>query len=329
MQATYPHSPLSGRPLRPYLTLPRDWRRPNLDARYEIYWNTDDGFGQLWPRPDAAAIAASYVVDDYYTHSAGEQRADDSDLLGRLLVRASWQADRSVEIDADWFARRHGNRPQRVLDIGCGSGRILALLRDAGHTVVGVEPDPAARAVATQRGLTVFDGTAEALPAALHDATFDAILLTHVLEHCADPLQALRNAAALLRAGGKLTVETPNNRAAGLQQAGSVWRWLDVPRHLNFFTPDSLLAICRQAGLTPLTTEYRGYTRQFKADWLAAEQTIWERFRAAQGSAAGLPPRPSRARQLRLLLRTLAAAPAAKYDSVRVIAAAWRAPDHE
>lgn len=306
--------------MQPWLRVPLDWRRPEASRAYDLFWCPVDQFGLLHPRPTADETADFYAVDNYYTHSAEQAKAAAPSGLDRLRIRLAWQFDLGVEIDAAWFGRQHAAAPARVLDIGCGNGRILAALQAAGHTVLGVEPDEAARAAAVGRGLDVLPGTAEALPAALHGRQFDAVLLTHVLEHCSDPVQALRNAAALLAPGGRLTVETPNNAALGRRQAGLTWRWLDAPRHLNFFTPLSLQLACVEAGLRPVAVEFRGYTRQFQPDWIADEQLIWDRFHAAGVSEANLPARSSRQTAWLLLLRTLSQGPADKYDSVRVIA---------
>ena len=94
--------------------------------------------------------------------------------------------------------------------------------------------------------------------------------------------------------------------------------WLDVPRHLNFFTRRSLQALARAAGLEVMRYEWTGYCRMFSEEWIAEEQARWERF--APACNGGMPPRPSKARAWRLLLRTGFSPPDRKYDSVRIVA---------
>ena len=57
----------------------------------------------------------------------------------------------------------HG--PKRMLDIGAGTGRLEALCAalPIGHDVVGLEPSPALREVADEKGLALVDGDATAL----------------------------------------------------------------------------------------------------------------------------------------------------------------------
>jgi hypothetical protein len=158
----------------------------------------------------------------------------------------------------------------------------------------------------------VFDGTAEALPPALAGKKHDVLIMSHVLEHCLHPMQALRNARVLLRDGGCAIIETPNNACKGLQQAGIYWPWLDVPRHLNFFTTDSLRWACEESGLAVESVHYRGYARHFNPDWLQQE--------AAIRKALGAPmSRDKDTETLRRLAATLALPASRKCDSVRVL----------
>lgn len=318
-------SPLSGGAMRLLHSIPGDWRRPNDGTTYRLFWNEDDQFGFLTPRPKPEDAHILYDVDGYYTH----EETDGWDALPQkpsfmkwLIKRLAWQRDASVYMDHDphWFNQHHGASPKRVLDIGCGRGKILTILQKAGHNVVGVEMDPKAREIALGLGLDVRDGVAESLPQNLMDQSFDAVIMTHVLEHTTDPIIALKNAVSALKPGGKITIEVPNNNALSFQEAGIVWRWLDVPRHLNFFTPKSLRTLCQMVELKPLVTEFRGYSRQFEREWLREEQQIWERYKAMVGENDGMGSRPSDIQAWQLLRKTLFASDERRYDSVRVIA---------
>jgi hypothetical protein len=98
---------------------------------------------------------------------------------------------------------------------------------------------------------------------------------------------------------------------------GEAWRWTDAPRHLNFFTPESLVACAEKAGLTVKAVLYRGYVRQFLPDWIVDEARIRARLEERSMTPADI------SRQLRhsaaLLGATALAAPERKYDSVRIL----------
>lgn len=84
----------------------------------------------------------------------------------------------------------------RVLDLGCGTGRLGEHLCDAGFAVVGLDPAQAMLERAARR-LAVVRGDGERLPFA--DASFDAVSATFVLEFATDPVALLREARRVAR----------------------------------------------------------------------------------------------------------------------------------
>ncbi len=304
-----------------WMQVPGDWRRRFDDRVYPIVWDDELGYGRLWPRPTAAEIEASYQLEAYYTHSwhqpGGPNQVNELG-LHRWLVAWAWRFDRSVYVDADWLARYQPSKQLNILDIGAGNGRLMDQMSSAGHTVMGVEPDPDARAIATKNDLAIFAGTAENYPAEIQTKRFDVIFMIHVLEHCVDPHSAVQNAVSLLNPNGVLVIETPNNEALGAKMSGSCWRWLDVPRHLNFFTRAGLENLIASSGVTVENQEFRGYSRQFKREWVSNEQMIWKLFSDRTGENSS--PYPSVRRAVQLLMRSFWRRPELKYDSVRIIA---------
>jgi SAM-dependent methyltransferase len=293
--------------VRPWLTVPTDWRRPGSTGPYRVYWCDACRHGALLPRPTPEEVAAAYRVD-YYTHKDRTDGGSRLALADRVRVHLAWRADQGTTLTPEVVAR-WVRASGRVCDLGCGHGRLLAGVAQRGLDVVGVEPDPVAREVARGLGLTVLEGTAEALPEALPRGDVDLVLLSHSLEHCREPVVAMRNVTSLLRPGGVAIVEVPNNEAVGAREAGAMWPWLDVPRHLSFFTGHSLRRLCGEVGLVPLATDYVGYCRQFMNGWLEQQKEI--------GANLGLRGAPG---AWTLLLRTVGASHEAKYDSVRVVA---------
>jgi SAM-dependent methyltransferase len=176
--------------------------------------------------------------------------------------------------------------------------------------VFGIEPDPAARRLAEKAG-EVFDGTAEALPGAIAGKQFDVVLLSHVLEHCIDPVAALKNVKGLLAPGRTAIIEVPNNAAPGFDTYGPGWFFADIPRHLQFFTENSLRKALAHAGLRVTRAIYTGYTRQFSPQWLAAQTEIREHIGLGSNEAW-------KTNAWLLLAKTAFARPAKKYDSIRV-----------
>jgi 2-polyprenyl-3-methyl-5-hydroxy-6-metoxy-1,4-benzoquinol methylase len=145
----------------------------------------------------------------------------------------------------------------RFLDVGCGTGGLIAAMARLGMQAEGVEPSRAAVGVARAAGLKVACGM---LHEAGHpDDAFDRVSLFHVLEHTPDPVTVLRECRRVLKPGGVLVVGVPNFDSLVFSVVGDGWVGLQLPTHFQHFSPDSLAAAAERAGLRPLevTTESR------------------------------------------------------------------------
>ena len=101
---------------------------------------------------------------------------------------------------------------QRVLDVGCGTGRFTAALEARGACVTGVDVDPAALAVARTRvagALTLAD--AHTLPFA--DQAFDVVVSVTATEFLTDPPTALAEALRVTRTDGRVVLAALNPRS--------------------------------------------------------------------------------------------------------------------
>jgi methionine biosynthesis protein MetW len=144
----------------------------------------------------------------------------------------------------------------RLLDVGCGTGSVSILIRDAtGATVVGIEPNAARAETALRRGLEVHLGVLDTTMAAAV-GKFDVVIFADVLEHVPDPILLLEAAKLVLRNGGAVVISTPN-------VAHWTVRW-DLFRgrfnyqsrgimdatHLRWFTRETIEALFTEAGYT-------------------------------------------------------------------------------
>jgi len=97
----------------------------------------------------------------------------------------------------------------RLLDVGCGSGLTLVLAAGRGAIPSGLDVSPGLLGIARERlhraglpGADLRDGDMESLPFA--DAAFDAVTGVNAFQFAGDPRRALREAARVLRPGGRL-----------------------------------------------------------------------------------------------------------------------------
>jgi SAM-dependent methyltransferase len=224
----------------------------------------------LDPRPSPETIELAYR--SYYTHSSvapprgsvgGLRQGLANDYRrarwgyhqgrrvpgGRLIPRLTPSRGALVDREVRHLPATSGGR---LLDVGCGSGAFLVQMAKLGWRTAGIDPDPAAVASAREAGLKVTQGTLADLAPGEHAGAFDAITLSHVIEHLPDPSGDLRRIHTLLRPHGLVWIATPNLQSLGLRRFGRDWLGLDPPRHLVLFTRASLARLLRDAGLEPL-----------------------------------------------------------------------------
>jgi 2-polyprenyl-3-methyl-5-hydroxy-6-metoxy-1,4-benzoquinol methylase len=126
-------------------------------------------------------------------------------------------------------------------------------MQDKGWHAVGVDLDPIAVKNAKSKGLVVHQGILA--DQKFKNDSFDAIVLSHVIEHVPDPLSLLKECERVLKAGGHLVLITPNNRSFCHQLFKSDWRSLEPPRHLYVFNLETLKQISRKAGFQNVKLE--------------------------------------------------------------------------
>ena len=130
--------------------------------------------------------------------------SDEIRLLGDLEDRHWWYAERRHLI------RRaiRGLRPDGVaLDVGAAAGGNTRVLRAAGWRCAALEYSRVGAALAAERGLSVIQGDATALPVA--DASLGLVVAYDVLEHIVDDAAAVREIHRALRPGGTFLVAVP------------------------------------------------------------------------------------------------------------------------
>jgi glycosyltransferase involved in cell wall biosynthesis/2-polyprenyl-3-methyl-5-hydroxy-6-metoxy-1,4-benzoquinol methylase len=219
------------------------------------------------------ALAQGYLNDRYGYDFTPATRLGAP--LARLLPRRRWLADMRV---------RHLPRPPgrpRLLDVGCGNGGFLRDMRDAGWEVAGIDPDPAAVATARATGADVREGLLG--PDTFAPGSFDAVTLSHVIEHLPDPAETLAICHGLLKPGGVLWIATPNLESVGHRRFGPAWRGLEPPRHLAIFTRRALVGLLERLGYEVVATP-RNYMARF---FYRASHAIAERRDPGDGMAAG------------------------------------------
>jgi SAM-dependent methyltransferase len=214
----------------------------------------------MWldPMPHAEDIRNAYT--SYYTHRQALLRRHGKGLT-EFVERVLRRAHNFVFLATPVRRERErldlmyvGNlRPGKLLDVGCGNGNRVVQFQKLGWDAQGQEVDPKAAAEARRiSGAPVHVGPLE--EAGFPDSTFDAITMSHVIEHVHDPVGLLQECRRILRLNGTLVIVTPNSQSYGHARFGAFWRGLEPPRHLHLFSQRALHQTAVKAGFTRCNT---------------------------------------------------------------------------
>jgi 2-polyprenyl-3-methyl-5-hydroxy-6-metoxy-1,4-benzoquinol methylase len=142
-----------------------------------------------------------------------------------------------------------------AVDIGCGRGEFLQLLREQGLEVRGVEIDRALVDLGRQSGLPIEYGDAVSWLAAEPDASLGAIAMIQVIEHLApkDRTEIVRLAYEKLRPGGRVIIETLNPQSLYIFARA----FYADPTHDTPVHPAYLQFLLKEAGFHEIGIEWR------------------------------------------------------------------------
>ncbi|HEY5551263.1 MAG TPA: class I SAM-dependent methyltransferase [Opitutaceae bacterium] len=160
-------------------------------------------------------------------------------IAGRLMIALTGRPEIPKDIEDLGL-----HSADRILDVGCGNGRFLALLRHAGfQNLTGIDPF-------MPEDLASLDGIAlHRSDVADFEGEFDAIFIQHTLEHMPDQLGTMRHLRRLEAPTGKVIVRIPVTGSAAEKRYGTDWVQWDAPRHLFIHSKRSMQRLCADAGL--------------------------------------------------------------------------------
>jgi SAM-dependent methyltransferase len=219
------------------------------------------------------ADLGKYYPSGYYSYSTPRQK-NYPDWMVALRHRRS----RAFLGQSDWFGRalgamskenehfswlRHagGRLNWRILDVGCGSGKlILQMYRDGFHNIGGIDAfidDD----IDYGSGLRI-------VKSSLKDWTEeqDFLMLHHSFEHMPEPATVMSRLRGLVAPGGCVLIRIPLADSYARRRYGVHWFAWDAPRHLFLHTVKSIHVLAEQAGFCVSKVHYDSWRQQFEAE---------------------------------------------------------------
>lgn len=232
-------------------TFTRSWTHNGLT----VIDNLDCGFAHLYPLPTPEELSRIYTEEfgGKVRDGFAKKKEADARYWSRSFER------RALAYEAELPARADDS-PRRILDVGCGTGNTLEFFRSKCWDVFGIEPS-----VHFHEGLD--SAQIPYIGKLLEDCSeddyskigvFDVVNVALVLEHILDPVVFLKNLLPLLKPGGILTIEVPNDFNL-LQEIAvenhDLHRWWINRLHINYFSFESLERLLSDIGFSQFTRD--------------------------------------------------------------------------
>lgn len=211
-------------------------RHYGITGEFSVVCCTGCGLMQMDPMPTAEELA-SFYDQDYYAYQPLPSSGGKSSLKGRLR---NWLAPEIVTNNPKGLA------PGEFLDIGCGSGDYLHVMKSMGWRVRGVEPSSFGASEGRRAGLDIFHGNLR--EANFSPNTFDYVRANHSFEHMPDPVEVLDEIYRIVKPGGKVFIGVPNAESLPYRLFGKYWFHLTVPLHVYCYGTSNLSTLLRKRG---------------------------------------------------------------------------------
>lgn len=192
---------------------------------------------------------SAYYPDNYYSFAPASDSASER-LKGRMRDLLTLFGPEWLFGGQDWWhqgdlrsvRRASASTRDAILDLGCGSGRLLRSLAGVGYQrLTGVDPFIAGDI--DEAGYRVLKREYDAI-----EGQYDLVMMHHSLEHMADQQQVASRMFDLTRPGGRMLIRIPTIDCQAYENYGGNWIQIDPPRHFFLHSRRSICQLVEQAG---------------------------------------------------------------------------------
>ena len=132
----------------------------------------------------------------------------------------------------------------KILDVGCGNGKLLLLLYDIGfRNLTGIDPY-IEEDIEYENGIRVLKKYISDL-----NIEFDLIMFNHSFEHIPNPCETLTSVSRLLSKDGVCILRIPTVSSFAWEKYKVNWVQLDAPRHIFLYSIDSIKVLASNSGM--------------------------------------------------------------------------------
>lgn len=219
-------------------------------APWDIIHCAGCGFAHIRTVPEAAELSKNLAWEKTYA-TEQQRRKRETPVQAWMDTHMRWRLHLMPRVEPVHLVN-HAASPGPVLDLGCGSGAHLLLLKP-GLVPHGIEISEVlageARDNLRGRGGQIVHASAHEGLARFDDDFFSAAILRSYLEHDANAREVMLLLGRKLRPGGIVVIKVPNYGSINRRVMGKGWCGFRLPDHVNYFSRASLRQLGQAAGL--------------------------------------------------------------------------------